>query len=149
MNSPGACAKPAALEQLAHGGEIGSRHRLHVRIGAERADLAAHVDHRLVQRIAEPLARVAADDHAARLRHERREAADVAADDDVRALQRDAAAQPGIAANDQQPAVRRGAGAAAREAAHLDRARHHVLGDARAGVAVRSTTFACLFMPAA
>ena len=85
-------------------------HLLGDAVGAERRDVAAHVDARLVDRVAERLARVAADHQPAGLRHERAHVADVAADHDVDALHRDAAPRSGIALDDQQTAVRGGAG---------------------------------------
>ena len=45
-------------------------------VGAEARDRAAHVDARLVDRVAERVARVAADDEAAALGHERAHVAD-------------------------------------------------------------------------
>src|SRR4051794_23304259 len=45
-------------------------------VGAEARDAAAHVHVRLVDRVAERLARVAADDEAAALRHESAHVAD-------------------------------------------------------------------------
>jgi hypothetical protein len=70
----------------------------------------------------------------------------IAADDDVDALHRDAAARRGIALDDEQAALA-GGPADWRHCPSPAPARHHVLGDADAGVAV-DDDFACLFMPA-
>ena len=95
-------------------------------------DRAAHVDARLVDRVAERVAGVAAARRGApRLRHERAHVADRAADDDVDALHRDAAARDGVAVHDEQAAVAGRAGRLAGVAVDDDRARHHVLGEAR------------------
>ena len=63
-------------------------------VGAEPGDRAADVEPRLVQRVAERLAGVAAHDEAAPLGHERAHVADRSADDDVGALQRDRRSAP-------------------------------------------------------
>jgi hypothetical protein len=60
---------------------------------------------------------------------------DRAADDDVDALHRDAAAGGGVAEDDEQAAVRARSGRLARVPVHDHGARHHVLRDARPGVA--------------
>ncbi len=124
------------VEHLFHGGEIGGGHLLQLSIRAERPNVAAHVDHRFVERVAETIAGVAAHEHAARLRHERGKTAHIAFDDDVRALERDAATKSRVPADDEPTAMRGSARATAGEAAHFDSARHHVLRDARAGVPV-------------
>ena len=64
------------------------------------ATLAAHVDVRLVHRVAERVAGVAEHHDGAGLRHERAHVADRALDHDVDALERDAAAGRGVAADD-------------------------------------------------
>ena len=75
-------------------------------VGAEARDRAAHVQVRLVDRVAERLARVAADDEPALLRHERAHVPDRAAHHDVHALHRDPAARRRVAAD--HDAARRG-----------------------------------------
>ena len=111
-------------------------HLLGDAVGAQRRDVAAHVDAGLVDRVAERLAGVAADHQPTRLRHERAHVADVAADHDVDALHRDPAPRSGIALDDQQPAVGGGARRLRCVALHPDGAAHHVLGDTGARVAV-------------
>src|SRR5580698_9860501 len=54
---------------------IALAHGFDARIGTERAHLAAHVEHGLVKRVTRPVTRIAADHHAAGLRHEGRETA--------------------------------------------------------------------------
>jgi hypothetical protein len=61
---------------------------------------------------------------------------DRAPDDDIDALHRDAAARRGIPVDDQEPAAPRGPGGLGGIALHPDDARHHVLGDPGAGMAV-------------
>ena len=90
-------------------------------VRAEARDRAAHVEPRLVDRVAERLARVAADDEAARLRHERAHVPDRAADDDVDALHRDPAARRGVAVDDEQPAAAGRSGRLAHVAVDDDR----------------------------
>src|SRR5260370_23683604 len=51
---------------------IGVRHRFEARVGAERTDLAANVDHRFGERITQRILGIAADDQATRHRHEGR-----------------------------------------------------------------------------
>ncbi len=132
----GRASKPARPEQFCDGRVVGFRHRLEARVGAERAHLAAHVDHGFVERVAQRIAGIAADHEAAGLRHEGGEAADAAADDDVAALQRDAAAQRGIAFDDQQPPCAEAPGAGGGEP--LTRTVPDIMfsADAGAGVAV-------------
>src|SRR5256885_11595744 len=55
-------AQSGPAEQLFYGGIVGCAHRLLVRVRAEGFDLAAHVDHRLVKRVAQGVAGVAAHD---------------------------------------------------------------------------------------
>ena len=129
---------PGALEQLAHLRDVLVAHLLLDAVGAEPGDRAAHVEPRLVDRVAERIAGVAADDEAARLRHERAQVPDRAADDDVDALHRDAAARRGVAVDDEQPAVRGRARRLADAAVDDDDARHHVLGDPGARVAAHA-----------
>src|ERR1043165_6176004 len=111
---------PRPVEQLAQLLPVVVREVLLHAVGAEAGDGAAHVDVRLVDRVAERLAGVAADDEPPRLRHESAHVADRALDGDVDALHRDAAARRGVAADVEQAAVRRGAGRLARVAVDDD-----------------------------
>src|SRR3954452_19305324 len=129
---------PGALEQRAQLGEVVVAQLLLDAVGAERLDAPAHVEVRLVDRVAERVAGVAADDEAAPLGHERAHVADRAADDDVDALQRDAAARRGVAVDDHEPAAPGGGRRLARVALDDDRAGHDVLGDADTRVAVHA-----------
>ena len=61
-------------------------------VGAQRRDASANIEVGLVDRVAERLARVAADDQRAALRHERSHVPDRAAHHDLDPLHRDAAA---------------------------------------------------------
>jgi hypothetical protein len=81
--------------------------------------------------VAQRLARVAAHDEVARLRHEGRHVPDGPVHNDVDPLHRDTAAGTGIALDNQKPAMARGAGILARVAFHDHGAGHHVLGHAR------------------
>src|SRR4051794_8208417 len=129
---------PGALEQRAQlGGGVGAPLLLDA-VGAGRLDAPAHVEVRLVDRVAERVAGVAADDEAAPLGHERAHVADRAADDDVDALHRDAAARRGVAVDDHEPAAPGGGRRLARVALDDDRAGHDVLGDADTRVAVHA-----------
>ncbi len=74
-------------------------------VGAEARDLAADVEAGLVDRVAEVVARVAADHQRPPLGHERARVPDRAVDDDVRPLDRDPAARRGAALG--SPAGRR------------------------------------------
>ena len=129
-------SKPAAVEQPAELLVVLGPHLLGDAVGAQRRDIAAHVDARLVDGVAERLAGVAAHHEPSGLRHEGAHVADVAADDDVDALHRNAAPRSGIALDHQQPAVRGGTRRLRCVALDPDDAAHHVLGDAGAGVAV-------------
>src|SRR3954468_13071371 len=129
---------PGALEQRAQLGEVVVAQLLLDAVGAERLDAPAHVEVRLVDRVAERVAGVAADDEAAPLGHERAHVADRAADDDVDALHRDAAARRGVAVDDHEPAAPGGGRRLARVALDDDRPGHDVLGDADARVAMHA-----------
>src|SRR5262249_33279363 len=74
-------------------------------VGAEARDGAAHVDVRFVDRVAERVSGIAADDEATALCHEGAHVADGAADDDVDAFHRDAAARGRVAAHDEEAAA--------------------------------------------
>ena len=89
---------------------------------------------RLVDRVADCVASIAADHEAAALRHERGHVSDRAADDDVEALERDATACAGVAAHDEQAAATGRAGRLAGVPVDDDRSRHHVLRQAGAGI---------------
>src|SRR5262245_35312371 len=80
---------------------------LHAGVGAERADPPRHVDHRLVERVAERLAGVAADQDGPCLGHEPAHVPDVAGDDHRAALERDPGARAGVARDRHQTAVGR------------------------------------------
>src|SRR3954469_579989 len=129
---------PGALEQRAQLGDVLVAQLLLDAVGAERLDRAAHVEVRLVDRVAERVAGVAADDEAALLGHERAHVADRAAHDDVDALHRDAAARRRVAVDDEQAAAPGGGRRLARVALDDDGSRHDVLGAADAGVAVHA-----------
>src|SRR4051812_39088673 len=129
---------PGALEQRPQLGDVVVGQILLDAVGAERLDAAAHVEVRLVDRVAERVAGVAADDEAALLRHERAHVADRAADDDVDALHRDAAARRGVALDDDEAAAAGGGRRLARVALDDHRPGHDVLGDADARVAVHA-----------
>src|SRR5262249_20713656 len=121
---------PGTLEQPAELGDVVVRHLLLDAVRPQALDLALDVDLRLVDRIPQALAGIAADDEAAGLGHEGAEMADGAADHDIDALHGDAAAGRGITLDDQQPAMARGAGGLAGIAFDPDLAGHDVLGDA-------------------
>src|SRR5215218_8089453 len=71
-----------ALEQRAQLGDVVLGELLLDAVGTEALDRAAHVEVRLVDRVAERVARVAADDEAALLGHERAHVPHRPADDD-------------------------------------------------------------------
>src|SRR5262249_41253028 len=100
--------------------------------GAEALDVAAHEETRLVDRVAERIARVAEHDEIASLRHERAKMADRALYHDVDAFHGDAAARRGVAVDAERPATPCRACRLARVASDMDKAAHHVLGDASA-----------------
>ena len=122
--------QPAELGQMVRG------HPLLDAVGTEARDLPTHVEPGLVERIAEVAAAVAADHEVARLPHEGAHVADRALHHDRDALHRDAAARGGVAVDDEHAAAARGAGTLRAVAGDMDPARHHVLGHARAGMAV-------------
>src|SRR6266508_2255599 len=62
-------------------------------VRAKAGDLAAHVEAGLVDRVAQCLTRIAADDEAAGLRHEGAQVTDGAPDDDVDSFHRDPTSQ--------------------------------------------------------
>src|SRR5204863_1137525 len=101
---------------------------------AEAGDRAAHVEVRLVQRVAERVAGVAAYDKRAALGHERAHVPDLSAHGDVDALHRDAAARGRVAVDDEEAAAAGRTRRLARVPLDDDRARHDVLGDACADV---------------
>ncbi len=107
-------------------------------VGAKPGNVAAHVDMRFVDRVAERVAGVAADDQAAALRHEGAHVPDRAADDDVDALHRDAAACSCVAVHDEQASAAGRARGLARVPLDDNRAGHDVLRDAGAHVAVHA-----------
>src|SRR3954449_3140150 len=129
---------PGALEQRAQLGEVVVAQLLLDAVGAEGLDAPAHVEVRLVDRVAERVAGVAADDEAAPLGHERAHVADRAADDDVDALHRDAAARRGVAVDDHEAAAAGGGSRLARVALDDHGPGHDVLGDPDARVAVHA-----------
>src|ERR1039457_4556255 len=112
------------------------RHLLLDAIGAQALNLALNVELRLVDRIAQTLPRVPADHEAAGLGHERTHMADRTADHDVHTLHGYAATRGSIAFDDQQAALAGGTGGLAGVAFHPHFARHDVLGNAHAAVAV-------------
>src|SRR5579871_5604087 len=98
-------ADAGAIEQLAQLGLVLGAQLLLDAVGAEPRDLAADVDARLVQRVAEAIAGVAAHHQPALLRHERAHVTDRPADDDVDALHRDPAAARRVAPDHEQAAA--------------------------------------------
>ena len=124
-------AIPAPASSSRSCAEVLVAHLLLDAVGARARHRPADVQPRLVERVAERLAGVAAHHQAALLGHERAHVADRAADDDVGALERDPAPRRRVAVDHEQAAAagrpRRLAGAAVDH----DRARHHVLGHAR------------------
>src|SRR3954464_8306686 len=94
-----------ALEQRPQLGDMLVAQLLLDAVGAEGLHRAAHVEVRLVDRVAERVAGVAADDEAAALGHERAHVPDRAAHDDVDALHRDAAPRGRVAVYDEQAAA--------------------------------------------
>src|SRR6266545_5635996 len=105
-------------------------------VGAERADPPGHVDHRLVQRVAEGLAGVTADEDGPRLGHEPAHVTDVASHDDRAALERDPSPRAGVSRDRNHTAVGGRAGGLGGVAVDADRARHEVLADPPADEAV-------------
>src|SRR5271170_6074864 len=90
-----------ALEQLREVLEVLCTHLLLDAVGAELGDRSANVQTRLIQRVAQRLAGVAAYDQRALLRHEGAHVADRPAHDDLGSLQRDPAARRGVAVDDE------------------------------------------------
>src|SRR6185312_9771083 len=107
-------------------------------VRAEVGDPATHVDMRLVDRVAERLARVAADHERALLREEAAHVADGALDHDVHALHRDPAPRGRVPADHHQPAAPRRANGLRRVPVHDHRAGHDVLGAPHPHVAVHA-----------
>jgi hypothetical protein len=124
---------PRPGQEIGNDRQIILAHRLDLRIGTQRFDIAAHIQNGFIQRIAQCVACIAAYHHAAGLRHESGKAADRTAHHDVAALQRNTAAQARIAVDDQQSAVGRGTRAVRCESFHMHFAAHHVLADAGTG----------------
>ena len=93
---------------------------------------------RLVDRVAERLAGVAAHHERAGLGHERAHVPDGAVHDDLDALHRDPAAGRGVAAHDDQPAAAGRRAGLSRIAVDHDAAGHDVLRQPDAGVAVHA-----------
>src|SRR5215211_1909703 len=127
-----------ARQQLAElVGVLGAQLLLHA-VGSQRGDAAAHVQARLVDRVADRIAGVAADGEHALLRHERAHVPDRALDHDPHALHRDPAARGRIAAHDDQPAAPGRGARLARVAVDGDGPGHDVLGQADARVPVHA-----------
>ena len=95
-----------------------------------------HVDHRLVERVAQAVAGVAADQDGAGLGHEAGHGAGVAGDGHRGALERDPGAQRGVAFDDDPPAAGAGPGALRGAATHADGPAHQVLAHRPADEAV-------------
>src|SRR6185437_2034277 len=70
--------KAADIQQLTHRLVVRSRHGFDLGVSAEGADFAPNVDHSFVQRVAQTIPGIVANQHSAGLRHERRETADAA-----------------------------------------------------------------------
>src|SRR6266545_7959341 len=107
-------------------------------VRAKAGDLAAHVEAGLVDRVAQCLTRIAADDEAAGLRHEGAQVTDGAPDDDVDSFHRDPAARRRVAVHDQQPAVAACAGRLARAPVDDNGSGHQVLGHSGTRVPVNA-----------
>src|SRR5215472_10269947 len=105
-------------------------------IGAQALDPPLNIDLRLVDRITQALAGIAAHDQATGLGHEGAEVADRPTDHDIHPLHGDAATRRSVALDDQEAAVARGTCGLAGIAFDPDRTRHDVLGDADAAMAV-------------
>src|SRR5262249_18051579 len=127
---------PGRRQQGRHDFAVSRRERLLAGVGTETVNPTPHVDHRLVQGVAQTRARVATDHQPAALGHETRHVADAAANDDIAALQRDGTAAGGIALDDNQPAPSRGRGAVRGIALDTYHPGHDVLRQSAAGVAV-------------
>ena len=79
--------EPGTLEEPSQLLRVLRAHLLLDAVGAEALHRAAHVDACLIERVAERVAGVSADDEPPLLRHERAHVPDRAADDDVDPLQ--------------------------------------------------------------
>src|SRR5271155_4712398 len=99
-----------AIEKGSNLLDIALRHLLLDAVGAQAGDGAGDKNLGLVERVAEIVAGVAADDQPAGLAHERAHVPDRTANDDVDALHRNAAAGTGVAFDDDEPAAARGGG---------------------------------------
>src|SRR3954447_5007835 len=96
-------------------------------VDAERPDLPSDVDRPVVHRVAEAVADVAAEDHAAALHHEARHRPGVAADDDRAALLVDPRTRADAALDEEVASAEGGARERAGVRVDDDDARHHVL----------------------
>src|SRR5262249_52361015 len=105
-------------------------------IDAEAVDLPADIDGAVIHGIAEVLAGVAEDDHAAALHHEAAEGAGASADDDRAALLIDADPRADIALADEIAAADRGPERGAGVLLDAHGARQHVLGAGPADAAL-------------
>src|SRR5688572_6133868 len=90
------------LQQLAQLLDVMRGHLFLDAIRAEAFDLALHIEARLVERVAEVGAGVAAYHQAAGLCHEGAHRADAAADHDIDALHGNAAARAGVTLDDDE-----------------------------------------------
>src|SRR5262245_41578169 len=115
---------------------VSGLHGFLVGVGTERFHLAAHVDHRFVKRIPQGVARVAANNDPADLRHEGGVVPDAPPSDDSNSLHRDPAAQRGIAFDDEQSTVRGRPRGDRSESLDPNAARAHAFRHARPGIAV-------------
>src|SRR5829696_4871270 len=132
----GVVVEPRYGEQLRQLGAVLVAQRLLHAVGPERRHAATDVETGLVDRVAEGLAGVTADDQSPGLRHEGAHRTDVTADDDVDALHRDPASHRRAALDHEQPAVTGGACGLRGVAVDPDGAGHHVLRDAHADAAM-------------
>src|SRR5262245_3776231 len=96
-------SNPGTIEETGDAFDIILGHRLLDAIGAEARDSAGDVDPSLVERVAEVMAGVAADDQRTGLAHECAHMPDRTANDNGDALHRDAAARTGVALNNDEP----------------------------------------------
>src|SRR3954468_20752269 len=124
------------LEKLRELLEMFAPHLLLNAVGPEARNLAAHEELGLVDRIPERLGGISEHHEMSGLGHESRHVADRTAHDDVDPLHGDAAAGGGVPLDDQKSAIARGPRGFRGIAFDPDEARHHVLGDADASVAI-------------
>src|SRR5690606_17080250 len=97
-------ADPGLVQQRRDLGVVPLTHRLLDAVRTEAGNLAAHVQPRLVDRVAEMMTGVTTDYEHPGLRHERAHVPCRTGDDDVHALHGDPAARTGVTVDHQQSA---------------------------------------------